>query len=470
MSQPNIVTYIAGARGRIKRDTHVESAYRVPLTELGAPELEAHRAALTLKPRDLGYSDRPPACIACYELTATHLVVPRFYGVREFGPASTVAVSAGEPLTAPFAGTLNSLQRESVDRALARMVGEGPRGTMLVLPCGYGKTVCGLAIAAALGRRTLCLVHKAFLVSQWQERVAQFLPTASFGKIQQNTVDGTSDIVIGMIQSLAARDYSDELLRRFGTIIVDEAHHMSAPVFSQALRKLPAKHIIALSATPDRPDGLTPMLHWSMGEICQRVQRKAEATRVTCAVYSGQRVERTYRNGKIALPLMLNDMALDGQRNQLIADRIALYVSGGRTVIVLTDRLAQLQALYALLTAGSLVAEDIAFYVGSTRASDREHATKRAVILSTYSMAKEGLDIPRLDTLVLATPKGDVEQAIGRIQRRCDGKQVPLVCDVCDDFSFFAHLNKKRLRFYRLQKFETQSLSLQDAAATAWYR
>jgi len=118
---------------------------------------------------------------------------------------------------------------------------------------------------------TLVLVHKAFLVQQWQERVRQFRPGATLGIVQQATAQVGADVVIGMVQSIARRAYPEGTFDGFGFVVIDEAHHMAAPIFSLAKRQLPARTTLALSATPERRNGLDELLRWSMGEICFRV-------------------------------------------------------------------------------------------------------------------------------------------------------------------------------------------------------
>lgn len=458
-----------------KRTSAMGATYSVAVAEFSASELEAHKRALTMTPIETGYgpANGPTASFDAYEIHQGRIHVPRFYGFKEWGPAADVTLSLGEALTcadAPFAGTLNPVQtaatRDTIDQ-----LERAPHGALLVLPCGYGKTVCALWVAHALKRRTLVLVHKAFLVSQWHERANHFLPGASVGRIQQNVVEGDADIVVGMVHSIAKRDYPEEMLRGFGTVIIDEAHHMSAPFFSRALRKpgINARHILGLSATPERKDGLTNLLYHSMGDIAHRIERTPEHTLVSCLVYENQkRREITYRDGRVSMPLMLNALASDPVRNRFIAGHIVRCMRAGRHVIVLTDRLAQLHDLRGMLLAEGIAAADIAYYVGSTPREERERAEGCPCILSTYSMAKEGLDIPRLDTLVMATPKGDVVQASGRVQRKHSKKHVPLIIDVVDSFSIFEALRWKRCNFYRKEQFRCQTYQI-GADADDWF-
>ena len=266
-----------------------------------------------------------------------------------------------------------------------------------------------------------------------------------------------------MVHSLASRDYGEEVLNSFGCLIVDEAHHWSAPVFSRSLRKMRCEKILALSATPERKDGLTSLLYWNMGEILYRKIRDPEELDVNMIMYNGgQRKEFKMKDGNICLPKMINDMVKDDARNNLLVEIIFKLYHADRNIIILSDRIQQLHSLRDGLLAHEIPANDIAYYIGATPASEREKAEKRRVILSTYSMAKEGLDIPPLDALVMATPKGEVEQVVGRVQRPYPNKKVPNVVDVVDSWSMFEQLRWKRSKYYKKMGYNIFSLMADD--------
>ena len=442
--------------------------YTIPLHSLVKESIQRHKRELTMVPSDNAYGGAPSPPFETFVETDTSFSVPRFYGFKQWGQPDIFETSEGLTMTVPFKGKLNPVQEEATTNVIEALT-RSPHGAMLVLPCGYGKTVCALYVAHAMKRRTLVLVHKGFLVQQWHERTKAFLPGATVGKIQQNVVDADADVTVAMIQSVSKRDYPERILMNFGLIIIDEAHHMAAPVFSSALRCLPSKYVLGLSATPERKDGMTKLLHYSMGDIAYRIERKPEHTLVSCMLYEGgKRKEIVQRNGQISLPLMLNQMVEDDTRNQLIADRICEYIKADRHIIVLTDRIKQLHKLMQMMIAKGVKPEDISYYIGNTPANERHAASERRVILSTYSMAKEGLDIPRLDTLVMATPKGDIVQASGRVQRKHSEKRVPLIVDIVDTFSVFEALRWKRWNFYRKEKFNCQTFGIGNTDAE-WF-
>lgn len=448
--------------------SRMAAMYSVPSNSMSHEKLCRHKRNLTMIPIDNGYGGQTAVSFDAFVEEDGWLHVPRFYGVQIWGMPKEDNTTEGLPMEIRFNGRLNDVQTDATCTVIEKLQ-LAPHGAILVLPCGYGKTVCALYISHMLKRRTLVLVHKGFLVQQWHERAKTFLPDASLGIIQQNTVDADADIVVGMVQSLSKRNYSERILSQFGTVIIDEAHHMSAPVFSRALRSLPAKYILGLSATPERKDGMTCLLNYSMGDIAHRIERTPEHTLVSCILYEGgKRKEITYKDGRISMPLMLNAIVSDDARNNLIADQIKLYLTVGRFIIVLTDRICQLQRIMELLMQREVPASDISFYIGNTPADERQRATERPVILSTYAMAKEGLDIPRLDTLVMATPKGDIVQASGRVQRKHPEKKVPLIVDIVDTYSVFERLRWKRWNFYRNESFKCQTFGATNPDAP-WF-
>lgn len=438
-------------------NSRLGSMYSIPETQLSADELARHKRTLTMIPIDTSFSNQGPVQFDAYESQDGYLSVPRFYGIEHWGVAEMDDTTLGAPMeSTEFKANLNPVQEDACKCALDRLHSSS-KGGVLVLPCGYGKTVCALYVASRMQRRTLVLVHKAFLVDQWTERAETFLG-CKVGKIQQNTVQCDADIVIGMVQSLSKRDYGSDVMSNFGLVIIDESHHMAAPVLHRALRQIPARHVLALSATPDRRDGLTCLLHWSMGSVCYRIERQPEHTLVSCMLYEGgKRKEIVYRDGRISMPLMLNALVNDTHRNLIIAERIKKCYDDDRYIIVLTDRIKQLQILHVMLINKGMPDNKMGYYIGTSSKAERAVSSEARIILSTYSMAKEGLDIPRLDTLVMATPKGDIVQASGRVQRKHADKKTPLIIDVVDTFSVFEQLRWKRWAFYRREGFHCQT-------------
>jgi superfamily II DNA or RNA helicase len=231
---------------------------------------------------------------------------------------------------------------------------------------------------------------------------------------------------------------------------------------NSAARAFRARYVLGLSATLDRPDNLTPLLHWTLGPKVFHATRDSEALRVTMAVFTGATREITRRDGQPLVAAMVTALAACRARNLYIAARVREFHAAGRVVLVLSDRIAQLKALHDLLLRHGVAEAAVGLFVGSTREADRPAQLARPVVLCSYGMASEGLDKREADTCVLATPKGRIEQCVGRIQRPCATKQSPLVLDVADRCSaddassILVCLRWKRERFYRAQGYSVQ--------------
>lgn len=304
-------------------------------------------------------------------------------------------------------------------------------------------TTCAIELMCHLNRKTLVIVHKELLLNQWIERIQQYAPNARIGVIQGTTCDTTDkDIVIGMIQSLSQKDYPQEIFNEFGFLCVDEAHHLMAKIFSKVLYKCCPKYKIGLSATPERKDGLTFAIEWFMGKIIVQIKRETEAMVRFVPFKDPNSVERFNKFGKINFAAMINDLTVNEKRNQLIIDQIKQLRKDGRTVVVMTSRRSHCELIQFMLDEPSGL-----FYSGLKK-SVMEENIKHDIIIATYQIFKEGTDIPKLNTLVMATPEKDIEQSVGRILR---GTPVitPLIVDIVDKFSIFTNQARIRKKFYR---------------------
>lgn len=373
------------------------------------------------------------------------LCVPRFYGVQKFGEPKEdkrpdpCRLSRG----IKFVGKLRD--ETSQNEAFQKGVNQGYG--VLSLPCGYGKTTVALAIASRLGFRTMIIVHKEFLANQWRERIHQFCPGATIGIVQKDKIEVESDFVIAMLQSLSQKEYKFEDFESIGTIIVDEAHHICAKVFSQALFKMCPRHIYGLSATPERKDGLTRILHWFMGptffSIERENQRQVEVFTIDFMCTRYTQLPPTMRNGKLALAEMITNLTEIQERNDMLVKLIKKASKGSRQLLVLTDRRLHCQYLNECFPKTS------GLYMGGMKEYDLAESSKKKIIFGTFSQAHEGLDIPTLDSLILATPKSDIKQSIGRIMRETEGKQNnPQIWDIRDQWSLLGVMYNKRKRIY----------------------
>jgi superfamily II DNA or RNA helicase len=408
------------------------------------PDTSEIKKELTVRPivnADFGVA---PPSFKVFRKAKSGLCVPRYYAEEKFGKLVEDIRPKPEKIKISFKGKLRdeTHQNEALSKAIE--AGHG----ILSLPCGFGKTTVSLAIACKLGYRTMIVVHKEFLANQWKERIQQFCPGASIGIVRQNKKEVNCDFVIAMLQSLSLKEYSFEDFDSIGTLIVDEAHHICAKVFSQSLFKLCPKHAFGLSATPNRKDGLTKVLHWFMGPTFFSVERKnQDQVDMFPLVYTCPRFEDPppcTRFGKLSLPTMITELTEMPDRNRLILQTIKDLTKTTRQILVLSDRRFHCEFLHQKFKTTS------GLYMGGMKEADLIESSKKQIIFATFSQAHEGLDIPSLDTVILATPKSDIVQSIGRIMRETKGKKNnPRIYDVVDHWSVFFAMYNKRLRVYR---------------------
>ena len=336
-------------------------------------------------------------------------------------------------------------------------------------------TVIALKIACKLKLKTLVIVHKTNLQDQWIERIQQFT-SASIGTIRQKHVDIEKDIVIGMLQSISQRDYDKKIFKKFGLVIVDECHHIAAKVFSRALRKTCCQHILGLSATLQRKDGLTRVLHWYMGKTLYKESRQSN-TKVAVREFVYMSTDHLFKEKKrwIKGSIRPDTVKMTGilcelcNRNTFIIKILqVLYKIPHRKILVLSHRRSHVQTLSCAINkiirneeeSGKTEQNEYTtgFFMGRMKKEDLKKSEDADIIFGTYDMAEEGLDIPDLNAIILASPKKDIEQAVGRILRKRikDMLVVPLIIDIRDKLSVFEKWGKNRHNFYQNTKYNIQ--------------
>lgn len=425
--------------------------------EMTRSDYERMRRELTVRPAVMGspFGQFGPS-FRVYHETKDALHVPRHYHSTRVLPWK-----GGAPAECPllsFTGHLKSetRQHEAADACAKAFRERG--GGILSLPTGFGKTTVGLYVACQLGLKTLVIAHKEFLIDQWVERIRSFVPTARIGRVQQDVCDtADKDIVVAMMQSVCSKDYG-RAFDDFGLLIIDEVHHISAPTFCRCMYRACCPYVLGLSATPDRKDGLTRVIEWFVGPVFFKIERKeqqhvrVEVVKYACEAY-GRPPPQT-RNGTLNLPELVSRVCMDSIRNRAVLGAIERCVAQGRKTIVLSDRRNHCMDLLASLLERGI---DAALYIGGMKQDARKESEKAAVIVATYSQANEGLDIPSLNALVMATPKSDVVQAVGRILREASGhatSHAPLVLDFLDDYGVFYAQFAKRRKYYATAGFE----------------
>lgn len=583
-------------------------------------DLEEVKDSLTVKPHSV-YDDTSSTDtrFKVFLESSKKIYVPKYWGLSTFGIPDEDKIQPPKEIQPTFIGSLRDYQLEPVRKFISCCNDDTKRGGILQLPPGWGKTVMALNIISKLKVKTLIIVHKEFLMTQWKERIQQYLSNVSIGIIKQNVIENDNDIVIASLQSISMKDYGEEVFKGFGLVAIDECfpfntkihtdqgliaigtlyenwskskdpsklpkvysfnqdekifelkqithawrkerkelveiifqdrtisctpehkilttngyveaknlttkslviskydeynnntkilptendygtlevtgikyytnadnyvfdievegnhnfvigndasyidgpvvsncHHMGAQVFSRALFKVNFKYSLGLSATVSRKDGLSKVFKWFLGDIVYKAKAKqSDDVKVIIKYFYESEPEYSHipllYNGKPNISRLINQVCSYAPRTQMLVEELekVLKVESDREVIILSDRRNHLQEIESCLRSKGL--NKIGYYVGGMKQSDLKESEEQNILLGTYNMVSEGFDLPKLNTLVLASPKSDVEQSVGRIQRQLkeDRKYTPLIIDIVDQFSLFNNQGIKRKTFYK---------------------
>jgi superfamily II DNA or RNA helicase len=414
-----------------------------------------------------------PRVIRCAEEFPRHIALPRgcLGEVTALLKSHIIAVElddqrfAGQPIDVTFHGQLRSEQQAAADAMLAHDDG------ILSATTAFGKTVVAAWMIAARKVNTLVLVHRRQLLDQRRERLAAFLnlPIKSIGQIGGGRKRATGVIDVAIIQSLNRQQVIDDMVAKYGHVVVDECHHLSAVSFEQVLRQVKARYITGLTATPQRKDGHHPIIIMQCGPIRHRVNAKEQA------------LARPFKHIVVPRPTnfrlppaaekpemhsLYAALATDRARNDLIAVDLVRAIKTGRSPIVLTERTSQVDEFADRLT--GLVKHIVVMKGGMgtkqrraiakqlTSISDREER----VLLATGRYIGEGFDDARLDTLFLAMPiswRGTLQQYVGRLHRLHDNKREVIVYDYVDGaVPVLSAMYAKRVRGYEAVGYQIQ--------------
>ena len=320
-------------------------------------------------------------------------------------------------------------------------------------------TSIGLNLVSRLKKKTLVIVHKEFLMNQWIERIEQFLPNTRIGKIQGQVIDiDGKDIVLAMLQSLSMKDYPSTLFDSFGFTIIDEVHHISSEVFSCALFKLVTKYMLGLSATMNRKDGTTKVFKMFLGQVVYKQERsKDENVIVRGITYQTKddefnELELDFR-GQTAASKMLSKICNYNYRSEFILKvlRDMLAENPKQQIMMIASYKNILAYMFDAIIHHNICT--VGYYVGGMKESALKESESKQVVLATYSMASEGLDIKSLTTLFMITPMTNIEQSVGRILRQ-KHEFDPIVVDIIDSHDNFQRQWTKRKSFYKKQNYK----------------
>ena len=374
--------------------------------------------------------------------------------ISDFKPYESIAY--GNPIP------LYPYQEKAVEVAKQGLYG------ILESKAGSGKTQMGIALIREYGRRALWLTHTVDLLNQSKDRASQYMDKSLLGTITAGKVNIGKGITFATVQTLSKLDLS-QYKDMWDVIIVDECHRVCGSptqlsMFSKVLNSLSARHKYGLSATVHRADGMIKATKALLGDVVYSVPDEAIADKVMQVgikpVGTGVGISRECLNtdGTLNYSKLINYLCGCFTRNALIRDSIVN--ESDKSCLILSDRLCHLETLMNLLPPKL---KDKAVMISGKMTTkkgkaEREQAIEdmrtgaKKYLFATYSLAREGLDIPRLERLFLTTNQKDyavITQSIGRIARTFEGKAEPVCFDFVDDIGYLVKSYKKRCSIYK---------------------
>lgn len=419
-----------------------------------------------------------PRITAMYIENEQHIVLPRgvessLLSLLENADVRYTIIDTrfvGRPLDIKFLGQLN--QNQEIAFSALNKYDEG----VLSATTGFGKTVIGARIIAEKSVPTLILVHTKELAIQWKERLDQFLEineivekkrknTSIVGHLGggKNTLNGIVDIAI--MQSMFEKDKDvKSIINRYGLILADECHHVSAVNFSRILGAADSKYVYGLTATPVRKDGHHPIIFMQCGPIRYKVDAKQEAIRrdfdhFIVPRFTSVRMPAYKKHDEWHITEVYQHICESSFRNELIVKDIEQAINEGRNPLVLTERTSHIDLLVEMMKDKDF---EVIVLSGNLKTKLRREALERIrsicdgdrfVIVATGKLIGEGFDVARLDTLFMAMPiawKGTIAQYAGRLHRNYEGKEEVLIYDYVDvHIPVLERMYHKRLTAYR---------------------
>ena len=441
-----------------------KKGYTVPKSILDKQDEEFLRKDLFVKPEVHGVNYGAPdenTAFPVFRENDNKIYLPRFYGIQRYGLPHRSEIQTGDDINVTFDKTLRDYQNDIIDKYMkyvdqpisTQENAAKASGGILEIFTGAGKTVMALKIISLISKKTLIIVHKEFLMNQWIERIEEFLPGATVGKIQGPTFDVKGkDIVIGMVQTLYDKEYPPDAFSCFGLTIIDEVHRIGSEQFSKTLFRTITPFMLGISATVERKDKLTKVLYMFIGEKVCSIKRDADDSVCVRGIKyisndsEFNETELDFR-GTPKYSTMISKLCEFGPRSDFVVRVIKDLIdeNSEKQIMVLCHNRSLLTYLYDSITYRGFAT--VGYYVGGMKQKNLQETEEKNIVLATYAMAAEALDIKTLSTLVMITPKTDITQSVGRILRM--KHENPIIVDIIDSHDVFQKQWLQRKRYYK---------------------
>jgi hypothetical protein len=435
--------------------------YSIIKTALTEAQTAAMKEELTVVPKmNVKFATKAvieAATFKVYRESPTRWYLPRAWGETTYGPADYNVVSEGLPLRGELA--FQGKPYDYQEAIMNSFLDAGANG-LICVPCGKGKTFMALGIAARIGKRFLVVVDKEFLMNQWRGEMEALIPGIRIGIIQgpKREIDAAKyDCSICMIQTICGQDVADGLFAEYGFTVFDECHHLGAQHFSKTLQRIQTRKMLGLSATPTREDGMTKVFTWFLGEpvYWEKTREPDPTVEVKSVVIETDdvtynTVPTNWKGEPVMAQLLGNVIGCEDRSKEIVRWIRKLCEEPARRVLVLSERIGLLERLEQLVKEAD-PALTLAYYIGGMKEAVREEGAASArILLGTYAMASEAMNIKTLNAVILASPRKAVEQSTGRILRiRPEQRHLaPVIVDIVDDHNMYQSQWRKRREYY----------------------
>lgn len=411
------------------------------------------------------WTGNTPKTLSLYEQRGNTLILP--FGVlrdiQQYLQGCSCISEFHDPVSVPFEGDVPLYHYQEDAVAAIKEFRYG----ILQSPAGSGKTQMGIALVMRYGRRALWLTHTTDLLNQSKARAERYMGKSLIGTITDGKVNVGAGITFATIQTMCRLDLA-QYKDLWDVIIVDECHRCAGTPtavtqFSKVLNSLSARHKYGLSATVHRSDGMIQATYALLGHVVYTVPDEAVKDKIMQVGIKplGTGIKMTSYclnpDGTLNYTKLINFLCDNPDRNDYIVNWIV--AESAHPCLILSDRLCHLEAMMTRLPRSMREMSVMISGKMTTKKgkAEREQAIedmrtgRKRYLFATYSLAKEGLDIPCLERLFLTTPQKDyavITQSIGRIARTCEGKQPPIAFDFVDSINYLQKSYKKRCSTY----------------------